>query len=156
MGSHWGTLGLASELCSNEWVFPAPVPTLSSAFPWDGVLGTSQSHSGPKSLGWDWLVERKGALGAPGTQGWGMHLILTLAFVCSGAAVTVETASALGVALSRCPSPLWGLQVSGVGRGGQGSGRAWLVPASSEGCWVVGQELGVSKRSNEIGSKSGL
>lgn len=42
---------------------------------------------------------------------------LTLALIRSGTAVTVETASALGAAPSRCPGPPWGPQVSGAGWG---------------------------------------
>lgn len=59
-------------------------------------------------------MERRGVLGSVCARGWGMHLILTLALVCSGAAVTVETASAPGAVPSRYPSPPWGPQVSGA------------------------------------------
>ena len=53
-----------------------------------------------------------------GLWAWGTHLILTLALLCSEAAVTVETASAPGAAPSRCLSPPWGPQVSDAsGRG---------------------------------------
>lgn len=60
--------------------------------------------------------------------GWGIHLMLTLAFVCSEAAVTVETAFALGAAPSRCPSPPWGPQVSVQAGWRSGWGEGWLVP----------------------------
>lgn len=47
----------------------------------------------------------------------------TLALVGSGAAVTVEIASAPGAAPSRCPSLPWGPQVSGAGGWGSGQGE---------------------------------
>lgn len=69
----------------------------------------------------------------PGARGWGTHL--TLALVCSGAAVTVETASALDAAPSRSPGPPWGPQVSGAG-----GGRAWLVSRQGDATsWQGGE-----------------
>lgn len=67
------------------------------------------------------------ALGAPP---------VTLALGCRGAVVTVGTASALGAALSRCPSHPWGPQVSrgsGTGQWGYGQGGGSVVGAHLAG-----------------------
>lgn len=63
--------------------------------------------------GWD--DRREQILGCQVPEG-GLHLMLTF-LVHSGAAATVGTASALGAAPSRCPSPPWGPQVRAVGVG---------------------------------------
>lgn len=121
VGSRWATLVLGSEVCSNEQGFPAPMPTPSPALPLDVVFALSCPT---------WHLPSptvvSGSLGGitwwkgDGLWAWGTHLILTLALLCSEAAVTVETASAPGAAPSRCLSPPWGPQVSDAG--GRGSG----------------------------------
>lgn len=83
--------------------------------------------------------------GAPGAGAGGSRL--TLALVCSGTAVTVETASALGAAPSRCPGPPWGPQVSGAGDGGQRES-----PASPEGLLHVGKAWGSVRGQGNLGS----
>ena len=85
---------------------PAP-PDTSPALQYPGPLGGSAGAE-------------EGGAGGSRCLGLGMHLTLTLAHVCSGAAVTVETASAPGAAPSRCPSLPWGPQVRGAGSWGSG------------------------------------
>lgn len=145
-----------SEVCSNEWVSGAlpcahaftslllGCPIWSQSCP---ARAPPHSHSCPRFSGWGQLVERSSRCPGAGDPR------LTLALVCSGTAVTVETASALGAAPSRFPGPPWGPQVSGAG---WGSGQREGAPASHLlwGLLCVGREPGVSERSRELGISS--